>query len=107
MMAGKSSFTIASKPTGKTYKFKVNISDDGSVHFVSVLWGSGHKSSYRYLGIIGKDGVFKTTRRSAGQLANNPQAKAFDWVLRYVSHPGAKDLVNLEFWKEEEKKDGR
>jgi hypothetical protein len=104
VLAGNSYFTIRSLKTQTRYTYKVSLSDDGNVYFVSVLWGSSNETDYRYLGVISKQSggwVFRTTRKSAGQLsAGNPQAVAFDYMLRHLEHPRGSIPEQMEFWHE-------
>jgi hypothetical protein len=104
MFAGNSYFTIRSMKTSARYTFNVNVSDDGKIYFVSVLWGSNNETDYRYLGIIEQkynSRVFRTTRKSVGQLsAGMPQAVAFDYLLRHLEHPRGGMPEQVEFWHE-------
>ena len=62
-LAGNARLTLVSKATKARYSYRVKASEDGKVHFVSVLTGSDNEGDYTYLGIIGNDGTFRRTRQ--------------------------------------------
>lgn len=78
-LAGKATLTFKSERTEAHYTFRINASDDGKVHFVSVLTGPNNESDYAYAGIIGRDKEFRLTKKS--KFSDDAVCvKAFRWV---------------------------
>jgi hypothetical protein len=96
MFAGNARFTLKSAKTGNRYTFRVAKSEDGRVHFVSLLAGPDNESDYVYVGII-RGNHFTTTAKSKMKPDSEP-IRAFDWTVRHL----IEDRVptNLEFWHE-------
>lgn len=99
-LAGKATFTLRSKRTGQRFTFKVSASDDGALHFVSLMTGSDNEESFQYLGIIrdrGNGPAFQRTAKSRIS-ADAPSAKAFAWFWHHVA--ARKAMPEIEFWHE-------
>ena len=96
-LAGNARLTLVSKATKARYSYRVKASDDGAVHFVSVLTGSDNENGYSYLGIVGKDGSFRVTAKSK-IAAHAPSALAFAWFWSLVEAGRLHD--KLEVWHE-------
>lgn len=76
--AGNSVFTLKSNKTGKHFTFKARRPSPDKPVFVSVLSGPDNTSDYSYLGFIGTDGRFRTSKGSKiGTEADS--YKAFNW----------------------------
>lgn len=52
MLAGNSLTTLRSEKTGVRYTYKIRVSDDGKVFFVSLLTGPENTGDYSYIGVI-------------------------------------------------------
>lgn len=96
-LAGNATFTLVSLRTGTRFTYRVRASEDGSIHFVSLLTGSDNTSNYQYLGHIFSDGRFVHGRKS--RISRDvTSAKAFAWywdaLVRGVLPPES------EFWHE-------
>ena len=80
-LAGNAILTLVGKRERFTYR--VRMSEDGKMHFVSVLTGADNESSYSYLGIVGKLGDFRRTAKS--RITEEATShKAFAWFWGYV-----------------------
>jgi hypothetical protein len=109
IVAGKAIFTVVSKATGKRFTFKVKLSDDGDIAFVSVLSGSDNTSDYTYLGIIRRDhvqvgapfdfGSYRSTRGSRVS-SNAPSQLAARWFFGALGREDAEQLDKCEVWHE-------
>lgn len=80
--AGKAHITVRSKVTGDRFTFRVRVSSDGKMHFVSLLTGSDNESSYSYIGYI-RRGVFFHGGAKAKVAVNAKGVLAFKlvWML--------------------------
>lgn len=96
-LAGNATVTVVSKATGTRFTYRIKASDDGAVHFVSLLGGADNETDYRYFGYI-RRGVFVHGGAKAKVGYDAPSAKAFDWVWKALS----RDLMpaTLEVWHE-------
>jgi hypothetical protein len=95
--AGNAVLTLQSARTGTRFTYRVRKSEDGSIHFVSLLNGPDNGSNYSYFGYI-RRGVFFHGGQKARVGRDAPSAKAFDYFWRAVSQdvlPAA-----LEVWHE-------
>jgi uncharacterized protein DUF6011 len=97
IMAGNARFTLRSERSGTRYSFRVAKSDDGKLHFVSMLSGPDNESDYVYVGII-RDGRFTTTRKSKLTMDSEP-IRAFVWTFRHLIEKNAVP-EHLELWHE-------
>ncbi len=75
--AGKSTFTIRSEKTGTRFTYRVNVSNDGNVHFVALLNGADNDSNYQFLGILSRD-MYRHGRKSR-VTEEAASVKAFKW----------------------------
>lgn len=78
-LAGKATLTFKSERTEAHYTFRITLSADSKVHFVSVLTGPDNENGYTYAGIIGRDKEFRLTKASKFT-ADALCVKAFRWV---------------------------
>lgn len=96
MTAGKATVTLRSAETGNRFTYRIKSSDDGKVHFVSLMQGTDNESSFSYLGTIRGD-VFYHGKKSK-IAADAPAAKAFAWAFNRIA--GDKLPGSLEVWHE-------
>lgn len=82
--AGRAVFSLKSLATGAHYTFRVTASDDGKVRFVSLLTSPDH---FTYMGIVGENGSFHLTRKSAYGVDSTP-VKAFTYFWRHLWERG-------------------
>lgn len=78
-LAGKATLTFQSERTEAHYTFRIAASNDGKVHFVSVLTGTDNENDFTYAGIIGRDKAFRLTVASKFS-ADAVCVRAFRWV---------------------------
>jgi hypothetical protein len=96
IFAGNSRFSIKSVKTGVHYTFRVKLSDDGNVFFVSVLTGPDNIDNYRSFGTI-RNGRFAMNKKpKIGEDAPSVTAFRFFWekIAAHRIHP------MIEFWHE-------
>jgi hypothetical protein len=86
LLAGDATITVES-PSGVRFTYRVRVSDDGQVHFVSVLTGSDNESSFSYLGTIRGGHTYWHSRKSRLD-SNAPSARGFAWLWNKVQHDG-------------------
>jgi hypothetical protein len=87
---------LVSTKTQKRFTFKVRQSEDGKVHFASVLTGPDNESNYVFFASI-RNGMLNHGRNtSIGKDA--PSASAFAWVWKQLQHGLISDQV--QFWHE-------
>ena len=96
ILAGNARFTLVSTKTQKRFTYKVRHSDDGKVHFVSVLTGPDNESNYVFFASIRGNYLNHGKRTSIGEDA--PSASGFAWFWKNLM----RDMVSnqLEFWHE-------
>src|SRR4249920_1314838 len=85
-LAGNARLTLSSLTTGARFTYRIRASDDGKVHFVSLLTGQDNENSYSYMGIV-RDGAFMLTAKSRVTEAA-PAVKAFSFFWRHVVQAG-------------------
>lgn len=92
---GRATFTVRSTKTGTRFTFRVRLSDDKRMRFVSVLTGP---DDYTYLGHvhIGRDIYFHGRKSRVTEDA--PSNKAFAWVWRELVRDNMPPT--LEVWHE-------
>lgn len=95
VMAGNAIFTIKSIRTGGRFTYRIRLSEDGRVYFVSVLTGSDNENGYAYLGII-RDGQYHRGQKSRIS-TEATSAKAFEWFFRHLE---AINDTEIKFWHE-------
>jgi hypothetical protein len=82
ILAGNATFTLKSERTGTRFTYRVRKSEDGRVHFVSLMTGSDNESSFQYLGTI-RDRAYQHGRKSKiGE--SSPGAMAFSWFHAHL-----------------------
>lgn len=96
-LAGNATLTIRSKKTGMRFTYKIRASEDGNVHFVSLLRGSDNESDFTYFGYI-KKAVFFPGGRKARVCSDAPAVQAFEWVWHKLVNGKIPD--QLEVWHE-------
>lgn len=79
MAAGKATVTLRSKATGARFTYKIKASQDGNIHFVSVLSGPDNENTYSYFGYI-RRGVFFHGGAKARAGLDAPCVRAFSWT---------------------------
>ncbi len=80
MLAGNAILTAVSDRTGIRFTFKIQISKDGRVHYVSVLTGQ----DYSFLGVLFANGTYQHSIKSPigiDALSN----RAFRWTWGHVN----------------------
>lgn len=95
---GNALFTLVSSKTGTRFTYRARKSKDGSVFFVSVMFGRDNISDYAYMGVI-RDNRYQPGRKSnitPGDVRN----KAFAWFYQALQHPNNSGLDKIEFWHE-------
>lgn len=96
VFAGDATFTLRSAQTGTSFTYNVRPSDDGRVHFVSVLTGPDNRSDYRYLGLFrGPDYEHDRKRRIS---PDAPSALAFSFFAKCLGKGRMHEA--LEFYHE-------
>ena len=101
ILGGNAVFTLVSTKTGTRFTYNVRASDDGQVHFVSLLTGPDNTSDFRYIGRIANDLRFWCGRRfpkpgDVSASAPSAQAFCFAWEVLYRDRMHQ----NLEIWHE-------
>lgn len=77
-LAGHATFTIQSIVTRKWFTYRITLSDDGVVWFVKLLTGPENTADYRYIGIIGSDHRFHSTKKTPFH-SDAPSMRAITW----------------------------
>jgi hypothetical protein len=77
-LAGNARFTLRNTATGNRFTYRVRVSDDGRLHFVSLLTGPDNESAFQYLGTIRNGEYRHGTRSRIG--ADAQSARAFTWA---------------------------
>lgn len=54
-LAGNATLTLVPTSTGARYTYKIRASEDGELHFVSVMFGPDNDGDFVYMGIIAPD----------------------------------------------------
>lgn len=96
MLAGNATITVRSEKTSTRYTFKIKKSDDGAVHFVSLMNGPDNEKSFQYMGII-KNGVYSHGRKSR-ITPDATCAKAFAWTFNNLTRDILPEV--LKVWHE-------
>jgi len=96
VLGGNSRFTIRSLKSGVRFTYRVKVSDDGKLWFVSLLTGPDNEANYSYIGTI-RAGQFKHGVKSKiGIEAPSVVAFAFMWDVVQLRRHHSK----VEFWHE-------
>lgn len=77
IFAGNATFTLESVATGTHFTYKVKASNDGRVHFASVLT---QPDTYTYAGLLSARGLSATHSSKIGSAA--PSFRGLDWFMR-------------------------
>ncbi len=98
IFAGKATFTVRSKETGKHFTYKLSTPKNQDVrrpvHFVNLLTGSDNESNYTFFASIFDKQVYKHGRKSR----ISPDAEgvvAFTWLVRNLQQGTVKDRVEI------------
>jgi hypothetical protein len=83
MEAGNATVTLVSKATAARYTFKVRKSDNGEIHFVSLMNGPDNEQAFAYIGYIRRS-VFFHGGIKAKASADAPSVKAFAWTWKLL-----------------------
>lgn len=97
MLGGKATVTLVSAKSGARFTYRIRASEDGRVHFVSLLNGPDNESAYAYFGYI-RGGIFFHGGVKAKVAADAPSATGFKWAFAMLARnvlPPA-----LEIWHE-------
>lgn len=86
ILAGKAIFTISNPNTGKSFTYKSKVSQDKTIHFISVLNGPDNNSNYIYIGVI-VNGKFMHGRKSVVGY-DAPSVLAFGWFMNHLDKLG-------------------
>ena len=97
ILAGKAFFTVQNELTQNRFTFKVVQGKDREtgnripIHFVSVFTGTNNNTHYSFMGTIFKDGTYKPSMKSMGNLRIPANADAvFAWIWKNLDAlPGA------------------
>ena len=109
VLAGNATFTVTSRKTGTRFTYKVKASDDGKLHFVSVLTGPDNWTNYSYMGVIapaqpeGNPSLgaapvlqFRFARPEKARVsASAPSAQGFAWLWRNLDNPALTEKVEV------------
>lgn len=99
-LGGNATLTLVSTATGARFTYRLRASDDGQVHFVSLLSGPDNNANYSYLGRISRD-IFHVGRKNPkpGDTGfGAPSCKAFAWAWQRLMQDTLPD--SLEIWHE-------
>jgi hypothetical protein len=96
VLGGKATFTLRSLKTGTRFTYRVRISDDGAVAFVSLLTGADNEASYSYFGNIRPRNLTYWHGKKAKVSDSAPGAQAFAWFWSQLQR--RQPMPELEFW---------
>jgi hypothetical protein len=98
MFAGKATFTVKSKKTGKHFTYKLSApkvkNPTKEVHFVNLLTGSDNENNYSFFGTIFDKAVYKHGRKTR-ITPEAPGVVAFTWLLRNLQNGTVNDQVEI------------
>jgi hypothetical protein len=93
LLSGLSTFTFLNTKTGNNFRYKISISDDGKLFFVSTLIDE----RYLYLGTINKN--LKYSHGTKSKISKDEQtSKVFSWVIERIFNNTLPDYI--EVWHE-------
>jgi hypothetical protein len=98
MMGGNATLTFRSKATGNRFTYRVRLSDDKRMFFVSLLVGQSNETDYQYLGHVFADTQLYFHGRKSRINSSAPGAVAFTWVYKQLLRQTLPD--SLEIWHE-------
>jgi len=86
IFGGNATFTITSAVSDKHFTYKVKLSDDAKLQFVSVLNGPDNWENYLYIGFVPASS-YADVKLVAGKKGrpDAPSFKALTWVLSHLS----------------------
>jgi len=98
IFAGKATFTVRSKETGKHFTYKLvtpkKQDERRPVHFVKLLTGPDNDSSYTFFASIFDKQVYKHGRKTK-ITPEAPGVVAFTWLLRNLQKGTVADRVEI------------
>ena len=97
ILGGNARVTFVSRKTGQRFTYRIRASEDGQVHFVSLLNGPDNETAYAYFGYI-RRGVYFHGGAKARVGRDAPSSRAFDWVYKLLAQDRLSD--DLEVWHE-------
>lgn len=97
MAAGKATVTLQSKTTGVRFTYKIKSSQDGNIHFVSLMTGPDNENHFAYFGYI-RRGVFFHGGHKAKVGADVPSVRGFANVWRTLQQDALPDWCDV--WHE-------
>lgn len=103
LFAGKATFTIKSKATGKHFTYKLaepkKKNPNKQVHFVKLLTGTDNESSYTFFGTFFDRAVFKFGK-STRITPTAPGVVAFTWFMRQLLTGNKEKAAEVELYHE-------
>lgn len=96
ILGGNATVTFRSKSTGNRFTYRVRLSEDGRMYFVSLLVGENNNSDYQYLGHIFNDTLLYVHGRKSKIGQDAPSSVAFRWVWKQLTQQRLPDA--LEIW---------
>lgn len=98
VLGGKATFTLRSIKTGTRFTYRVRLSDDGEVAFVSLLTGSDNEANYSYFANIRPRNLTYWHGKKAKVQDSAPGPQAFAWFWSQLQRRNAEALGKVEFW---------
>lgn len=97
-LAGRAILTIRSRKTQDRFTYRLKRSDDGKVHFVSVLCGPDNTNQYRYFGVVKDGGRFIPSRKRVIPQSKSKSVAGFEWFWNAIRNDHLPETV--EVWHE-------
>lgn len=98
VLGGNATVTLRSAKTGTRFTYRIRLSEDGKLYFVSLLTGSDNENSYQYVGHIFADQRIFWHGRKSKISQDAPGAKAWKWSYAKILRGELPD--QLEIWHE-------
>jgi hypothetical protein len=98
-LAGNATVTLVSRVSQTRYTYRVRLSEDKKMYFVSLLTGESNEASYSYLGHIFSDQLVYWHGRKSKIGQDATSAKAFAWFWAMLMKGKLPD--QLEVWHED------
>lgn len=95
-LAGNAKFTLKSLKTETRFTYRISLSKDKNVAFVSLLTGPDNEESYSYFGNIRPRNWSYWDGKKAKISLDSPGAVAFRWFWGNLKRKSA--MKDLEFW---------
>lgn len=97
ILAGNAISTFKNIETNNRYTFKIRLSKDKRVYFVSVLYGPNNEFDYLYIGIIRNSNNFAWTSGSKVK-ENDLRVKVFKYLFHHILKNDLPECI--EVWHE-------